>query len=62
MDLHFTRCFVRKERHQFFDEMSEDLRVGVLIAENRQFMGDEWMIGDDYSHGDTLLLHNWVEA
>jgi hypothetical protein len=57
MDLHIAGCLVGEESDEFLDQMTEDLRIGFLVTQNGELMGDQGMVRDMYAHRSALYSH-----
>lgn len=56
INLHVSGGLVGQEGHQFFDQLLEGWRGGVFVPEHGDFMGDQGVVGNVYSHGDKSTV------
>jgi hypothetical protein len=47
-------CLICQQGDEFFDQASKGWGIGLFVAQNRQFVIDEWVIGNMYFHGSYL--------
>jgi hypothetical protein len=40
--------------------MAKGRRIGVLVAQNSQFMGDQWMVGNVNFHNPNLTALSFL--
>ena len=61
-DTHGAGRLVCQQRHKLFDQCTERDGRGVPVAQHRQLVGDQWVIGNVHSHrlkssGDVVHVH-----